>query len=823
MTVILGRGGALKTTEMRLTAHLLVLFITAGLRSTYGQRDIDVDHNERHINVSANNNHTWGSDSALRFTSAYEDGHIVLTITTESQQTGNCSDKNAIITIKEATDATGQFLCGDGVYESRGRVVTAVITGSQDVRISYILRPALYQCNTTFQASQATSILRSADIFRQNGSSLFKGTCRWTIYSRPGYNVRVQLLESNITSPCSENKISVDIDDQVTLSWCGNESSSYTSYHSELVIRFNMSSIADGHGFTINYTEVQDLSPGFISKCRSSFPAAYLPRTLTFNLNVTSDQNSREDKEGERQCYLLLTTYDSHVLVTVLQSSLPSTCSNDTVQVVEGPYLRTSWCEHSTPSVQSMGTFLMIKFNASSVTSGSVTIQYRTVTKSWNTTRPCYLNYNSAIKSIWSWWSCPSYLPSTSLMQTFTVTNNDFFTVYPYFPRMTREWRIQTGIRRYVYTEIETYPGLRCSHGVIQVYDCDDTHSYRYLGSWCDGRANYTFSSRSCMAVLFNATHLYEGSNAIFSLKYKDVEQLPSGTTTRPSTTSWPSMTSSPAQPACSEVTRSVTSGVHSRVLVIPALARVTCRWRVTTSVLADSENQIELNLESVASDITSSDMCYGRYLEVFAGPSSSSPFLARWCGQSNETLVSTGQVMFLVYTGGSSYPRLPWSVHYQTIVDDSVPDAASQRSSRSNKTGAIVGSVFGVVVLVLAAAGALIAWRIYSRKKMSPYQNQIICHSEAGSSVFTVTPPSFSNAVYEEVKSPEIGKEAVRAPCNVYDTPNTNEQPECHRNQYLSLYQPLDPGFPKGNVEDKSATYMYDNNVRGGKGDPEI
>ncbi|XP_071111833.1 cubilin-like [Haliotis cracherodii] len=818
MAVILGRGGALKTAEMRLTAHLLVLFINAGLCSTYGQRDFNVDHIERHIDVSAYNNHTWGSDAALRFTSGYEDGHIVLTITTESQHTGNCSDKNAIITIKEATDATGQFLCGDGVYESRGRVVTAVITGSQDVRISYILRPALYQCNTTFQASQATSILRSADIFRQNSSSLFKGTCRWTIYSRPGYNVRVQLLESNITSPCSENKISVDIDDQVTLSWCGNESSSYTSYHSELVIRFNMSSIADGHGFTINYTEVQDLSPGFISNCRCSFPAAYLPRTLTFNLNVSSDQVSREYKEGERQCYLRLTTYDSHVLVTVLQSSLPSTCSNDTVQVVEGPYLRTSWCEHSTPPVQSMGTFLTIKFNASSVTSGSVTIQYRTVTTSWNTTRPCYLKYNSPIKNFWSWYSCLSYLPPTSLMQNFTVTNDDFFTVYPYFPRMTREWRIQTA-SRYVYTEIETYPDLRCSHGAIQVYDCGAALGfYRYLGSWCDGRANYTFSSRSCMAVLFNATHLYGGSNAIFSLKYKYVEQLPSGTTTRPSTTTPPSMTIPPAHPACSEVTRSVTSGVHSQVLVIPALARVTCRWKVTTSVLADSENQIELNLESWSSDITISDMCYGRYLEVFDGPSSLSPFLARWCGQSNQRLVSTGQVMFLVYTGGFNYPWLPWSVHYKTIVGDSVLDVASQRSSRSNKTGVIVGSVFGVVVLVLAVVGTLIAWRMYSRKKMSPYQNQIIRHSEAGSSAFTVMPPSFSNAVYGEVKSPEIGKEAVKAPCNVYDTPNTNEQPECHRNQYLSLYQPLDPGFPKGNVEDKLA--IYDNHVRGGKGD---
>ncbi|XP_046326400.2 uncharacterized protein LOC124110949 [Haliotis rufescens] len=307
-----------------------------------------------------------------------------------------------------------------------------------------------------------------------------------------------------------------------------------------------MSSIADGHGFTINYTEVQDSSPGIISNCRSSFPAAQQPRTLTVNLNINSDQVSRGYEQDKRQCYVKLTTYVSRVLVTVLQSSLPSPCSNDTVQVVEGPYLRTSLCDDSTPTVQSMGTFLTIKYNASSVTSGFVTIQYRALSKSWNQTRPCGLSYNYPIKSFWSWWLCRSYLSSESRMQTMTVTNNDFFTVYPYFPRMTREWRIGTSINRYVYAEIETYQGLRCSHGVIQVYDCSDSWDFRYLGSWCDGRANYTFGSRSCLTVFFNATNLYEGSNTIFSLKYKSIQQLPSGTATRPSTTSGPWRTSGP-------------------------------------------------------------------------------------------------------------------------------------------------------------------------------------------------------------------------------------------------------------------------------------
>ncbi|XP_071111823.1 uncharacterized protein [Haliotis cracherodii] len=140
-----------------------------------------------------------------------------------------------------------------------------------------------------------------------------------------------------------------------------------------------------------------------------------------------------------------------------------------------------------------------------------------------------------------------------------------------------------------------------------------------------------------------------------------------------------------------------------------------------------------------------------------------------------------------------------------------------SQTASSSSHTGVVIGSVFGVVVLVLAVVGALIAWRMYGRKKMSPNQNQdIIRHSEPESVVFTVTPASFSNAAYEEVKSPEMGKEATKAPCNAYDTTNTNEQPECHRNQYLSLSQPPVSGFPKGNVEDKSAT--YDNHFRDGK-----
>ncbi|XP_046376188.2 uncharacterized protein LOC124148936 [Haliotis rufescens] len=140
-----------------------------------------------------------------------------------------------------------------------------------------------------------------------------------------------------------------------------------------------------------------------------------------------------------------------------------------------------------------------------------------------------------------------------------------------------------------------------------------------------------------------------------------------------------------------------------------------------------------------------------------------------------------------------------------------------SQTASSASQTGVVIGSVFGVVVLVLVVVGALIAWRMYSRKKMSPNQNQdIIRHSEPASVVFTVTPASFSNAAYEEVKSPEMGKEATKETCNAYDTPHTNGQHEFNRNQYLSLSQPSVPGFPKGNVEDKSAT--YDNHVRDGK-----
>ncbi|XP_046376089.1 uncharacterized protein LOC124148861 [Haliotis rufescens] len=840
---------------MRLTAHLLVLFICAdkGLCSIEGRRDVTVSNRENRIDASP-----WGSQAAWHFTTLYEDHFIVLKITGATKYTGNCSYENSVITFKEeGTDATGLFLCGDGVYESRGSVVTAEMTGSQAVHISYIARRRSDQCQAEHHATQSTSIIRSA----VNQIDLFREQCKWTIYSRPGYNVRVRVLESNLPSPCSKNQISVYVDGQNTLSWCGSGRSSYTSHGSELDIRFNMSSISHGHGFTIGFTEV---IAGF-SSCRATYLATYQPQTLTINSNVPPNQVRQGSKQETRQCNVTLrTSGDSQeLLVKVLQSSLPSPCSNHTVQMVEGPYQRTSWCGHSTPSVQSMGTFLTIKYNASSVTNGpGFTIQYRTVTR--HRTRPCYLYpswsyrlpYTPSTKD--AWWSCISFLHAMSTMQTMRATNNDFFTVYPYYQRMTREWMILAGQGRQVYAEIEPYSGLSCSHGFIRLYDCDVNNSYRYLGSWCGGETK-TFRSRSCLAVRVNATSLNDRNNVIFTLKYKYTQQLSYGTTIRPTATMWPWMTSRPwatelpwgngnpwmnhrprttanywamytmstrspwvkanhtTQSVCSEVTRSVKSGVHSQVLVIPALSRVTCRWRLTTSVLADSENQIELNLESWSSEITSSDMCYGRYLEVFDGPSSSSPFLARWCGQSNQTLVSTGQVMFLVYTGGSSYPWLPWSVHYKTIVDDSVPDVASQTASSSNKTGVVVGSVFGVVLLVLAVAGALIAWRLYRRKKMSPYQNHDISHhSEAGSSVFTVTPPSFSNAVYEEVKSPKTGKEAAKAPCNPYDTPNTNVQPEFTRNEYLSLYQPLVPGFPKGNVEDKSVT--YDNHVRDGK-----
>ncbi|XP_046563063.1 uncharacterized protein LOC124271932 [Haliotis rubra] len=203
----------------------------------------------------------------------------------------------------------------------------------------------------------------------------------------------------------------------------------------------------------------------------------------------------------------------------------------------------------------------------------------------------------------------------------------------------------------------------------------------------------------------------------------------------------------------------------------------------------------------------------------IYIGPSCYSPFLGKWCGQSNQTLVSTGQDMFLVYVDGRRYTSLPWTVQYRMTESDAAPAVAPQTASSSSQAGVVVGSVFGVVLLILAVVGALITWRMYRRKDMSSYQNQdIINQSEAGSSVSMVTPAAFSNGAYEEVKSLESGKETVAAHGNVYETPNTDKNPQFQPDLYTSLYQVLDPGLSKDN---KSVT--YDNQVRYSKGVSEI
>ncbi|XP_046563065.1 uncharacterized protein LOC124271935 [Haliotis rubra] len=796
---------------MRISLLLHLLFICAHkeLCSSYVTRTIYVGSVPGTIEAKP----PYEGSAAWRFLVSDVNGHLTLTVNTGLTPTRNCSNHNSVISIKEAYDNREVFLCGDGDYESHGTVVTAFITWPHFVRITYRSRSKSYHCINEFHATPTGTVLRSTDTLR---SSMYGDTCRWSIQSRTGYNVRVRVLESKLQLPCSSNTISVDVDVNSTLSWCGAETSSFSSYHSTLVIRFNRSSIADGHGFVISITEVPEPNPVLISSCESSYNAYLEPHALTVNIHSSYIHDIPTYEQNKRLCSLTLVTSNAYVVqVSVRRSSLPSPCYSHAVQVFEGPHLRTSWCENSTPSFRSLGNNLKIWYNASSLNDGSFSLKYHAVLRPPADIPHCdfisqiYNQTNHSPSSKDAWWLCRTALYATTFPRTLTATKDEFFTGYPHYERLTREWRI-SGSYRGVYVEIEKNPNLSCSRGVIRVYDCEAHNSnyYRYLGSSCYGRNN-TFRTASCLALRFNATNLPSGSNTIFSLTYRNPDTWSHETTTR-----WPWIPANHTMhPVCSEATRILTSGIQSQVLTIPAISSVTCRWRLTTSEPVDSENPIELKLESRRPAIRSHDMCYDRYLEVFDGPSSSSPLLAKWCGLSNQTLVSTGQHMFLVYTGGYRYPWLSWPVHYKTIADDMVTDPASQTASTSSQTGTIVGSVFGVVLLVLAVAGALIGWRIYRRKKMSPYQNsQITRQREAGSSVFSVTKPSFSNAFYGQVKSPGHDKEGKEDP----DTPDTNYRPVFQQNEYMTVYQPLDPTFPNGNVEGRSAT--YDNHCNDGK-----
>ncbi|XP_067664523.1 uncharacterized protein [Haliotis asinina] len=797
---------------MRLSLLLHLLFICAhtGLCSSKFTTDINVGSFPGTINAVA----PYQGSAEWRFFVRDGNSHLTLTVDTDLPPTRNCSYQNFVLRIREDYDDQQTFLCAHGDYVSHGRVVHAFLTWPHRARITYRSGRKSYHCIAEINATSFGTVLRSTDILR---SSIYGDTCRLSIQSRHGYNVHVRVLESNLPLPCSRNQISVDVDVHKTLSWCGAENSSFTSHYSSLVIRFNRSSIADGHGFAIMFTEVPEPNSVPISSCQSLYHAFRDPHSRTVNLHPSRIHDIPTYGENKRLCSVTLVASDMNVVqLSVRRSSLPSPCIGNAVQVFEGPYQRTSWCENYTPSFRSLGSSLTIWYYVSSDTHGSFTFDYKEVFRPHTDILPCDFvsqNYNPTNhlpSSKDAWWLCRTLLYAMPFPKTLTVTKNEFFTVYPQYDsyvktRLTREWRIWSGRNRSVYVEIENNPNLSCSLGVIKLYDCEERNNYRYLGSWCNGRNN-TFRTASCLALRFNATGLPSGSKTFFSLTYRYPYTWSYGTTTR-----YPWIPANhTVSPGCCDVIRTFTAAIQSQVIAIPALFTVRFRWRLTTE---ESKNSIELKLGSKFPDTRIHSMCYDKYLEVFDGPSASSPLLAKWCGMSNRTLVSTGQHVFLVYTGGSGYPWWTWFVHYRTIVDGSVGDPASLTSSSSSQTGAIVGSVFGVVLLVLAVAGALIGWRIYRRKKMSPYQNpHITRHNEAGGSVFSVTKPSFSNAVYGLEKSPGNGKGGIIKS----DKPDTSDRPVLQQNEYMTVYQPFDLTFSNGNAEDRSTT--YDNHWNDGK-----
>ncbi|XP_067664520.1 CUB and sushi domain-containing protein 2-like [Haliotis asinina] len=344
----------------------------------------------------------------------------------------------------------------------------------------------------------------------------------------------------------------------------------------------------------------------------------------------------------------------------------------------------------------------------------------------------------------------------------------------------TCEWRIYARPGYNVLMEVmESSLPPRCD-SVHNISVTEGTYVWRnLLGSWC-GQQTPTFrSSSSTLSIKFNSIII--SNDYGFSVRYKQIPHNTGKTrsllpTARARQNAWrspPAIDPPPMQtvgttPAnkvrtwtCSLVPIPIVVTEQEQVLPCPTgQLNIQCCWRLTTQALNNSDFNVHVNIVSDHDD-DRPHQCKDAYVQAFDGSPSTSRLLGRWCGQAIATAVSSGQELYLEYYSGKFGNDRDFKVIYVATKKTQLPLLASGESS-ARSLSTVVGTVFGVVVLLIVITAVVIFCTMYKRKKMATYEPHVetdpvyaaIVKSTRKSSDLFINLPTVSETVYRPTLS---------------------------------------------------------------------
>ncbi|XP_046553796.1 cubilin-like [Haliotis rubra] len=442
--------------------------------------------------------------------------------------------------------------------------------------------------------------------------------CVWIIVAVVQPYVQLDVIDAEIEGPypsCSNDSVTVygamNLSSNGLGTFCGNATPTYTSPNQFLVVKFKTDDVIEDKGFRIKYTSVRK-----IDQCGNTSLSA---QTTHKFLQSPAYPNHYQNND---LCIWTMTASSSNsmVRIVVLDSVLEggNNCPFDSVTVYDGTSIHsnviTVWCNTMTPTVQSTGHAMTLKFK----TDGS------------NTFRGFRLKYFETTSPL----PCGGHESASSYDQYLTSPG------YPrdYPPNKDCTWTVNTDFTQIKINVLDSeMEGLSCAGDNVKIIDGDGVS---LIGELCGSNTPTIYSSGSSATIRFHSDSSTSGRG--FKLAYTGGDYF------------------SP----CGQ--EDITADIWSDYLTSPNYpyhypSNSECSWSINTG---DFSKVVYVGV--ITSDLEYSDTCSYDYIEFFDGYSDTDTSLGRYCGSSLPTKHSSGENMYIKFHSDSSNTGTGFKLSYE-------------------------------------------------------------------------------------------------------------------------------------------------------------